>query len=271
MIEARDLIKQKRYQEARAILVHVDHPTAQEWIAKIDQLTAQQPPQVHTDSAASVDDLRGVSRASSKTASASLIDQLTGDYFYVVAGGIVVAILIIVVGVFLAGGDGGSSSGNNTGSALTQSANFNGMTIRFPDGWVSQVDSDALILVSSADVLDEVERDPTTAALPRGEQAVAVGFQDTGGIEIPIDEALDLIRSFFIAGAEEAGGEVGDLERFTIGSNEAAAFEFMIDAQTFKVLLLDARSGRIAVFIGIAHDFSNFDATFMAMVRSAQF
>ena len=36
--QASELIKQKRYHEAKSILVMVDHPTAREWLAKIDTL-----------------------------------------------------------------------------------------------------------------------------------------------------------------------------------------------------------------------------------------
>lgn len=43
MLEAKELIKQKRYDEARFILKTVDHPTAQEWLAKIDQIA---PPKI---------------------------------------------------------------------------------------------------------------------------------------------------------------------------------------------------------------------------------
>jgi type VI secretion system protein VasI len=39
MAAARELIQEKRYDEARAILVTVDHPTAREWLARIDNLT----------------------------------------------------------------------------------------------------------------------------------------------------------------------------------------------------------------------------------------
>ncbi len=35
---ARDLIKAKRYDEARAILQNIDHPTAQKWLEKLDEL-----------------------------------------------------------------------------------------------------------------------------------------------------------------------------------------------------------------------------------------
>jgi hypothetical protein len=42
MIQARDLITAKRYKEARSLLNSIDHPTAREWIAKIDQLEMSQ-------------------------------------------------------------------------------------------------------------------------------------------------------------------------------------------------------------------------------------
>ena len=41
MQQAQALIKQQRYDEARALLVQVDHPKATEWIAKIDSLLGQ--------------------------------------------------------------------------------------------------------------------------------------------------------------------------------------------------------------------------------------
>lgn len=38
MKEARDLIVQKEYEQARAILVDIDHSTARDWLAKIDKI-----------------------------------------------------------------------------------------------------------------------------------------------------------------------------------------------------------------------------------------
>ena len=43
MLQARDLIKQKRYAEARAILKTVNHPKAQEWLAKLDEIDPEFP------------------------------------------------------------------------------------------------------------------------------------------------------------------------------------------------------------------------------------
>lgn len=40
MLKARELISQKRYDEARAILVKIDHPTARDWLAKLDARAA---------------------------------------------------------------------------------------------------------------------------------------------------------------------------------------------------------------------------------------
>lgn len=38
MLQAQELLKQKRYDEARAILETVDHPVAQKWLAKLDEI-----------------------------------------------------------------------------------------------------------------------------------------------------------------------------------------------------------------------------------------
>ncbi|MBZ0321402.1 MAG: hypothetical protein K8L91_33630, partial [Anaerolineae bacterium] len=45
LLEARELIKAKRYDEARFILKSIDHPTAKEWLAKLDQIAP--PPKVN--------------------------------------------------------------------------------------------------------------------------------------------------------------------------------------------------------------------------------
>lgn len=41
MAKAKDLIKQKRYAEARRILVKIDSPTAREWLAKLDKIAPE--------------------------------------------------------------------------------------------------------------------------------------------------------------------------------------------------------------------------------------
>lgn len=41
MLAARELIKEKRYAEARAILRTVDHPTARQWLAKLDEIAPE--------------------------------------------------------------------------------------------------------------------------------------------------------------------------------------------------------------------------------------
>lgn len=38
LLQARELIQQKRYADARAILQRIDHPTAHKWLAKLDEL-----------------------------------------------------------------------------------------------------------------------------------------------------------------------------------------------------------------------------------------
>ncbi len=38
MLQARDLIREKRFEEARAILQTVDHPTAEEWLRRLDKI-----------------------------------------------------------------------------------------------------------------------------------------------------------------------------------------------------------------------------------------
>jgi hypothetical protein len=38
MLKAREFIKAKRFHEARAILEKIDHPTAKQWLAKLDTI-----------------------------------------------------------------------------------------------------------------------------------------------------------------------------------------------------------------------------------------
>lgn len=39
MLEARDLIQEEKFDEARAILQDIDHPTAREWLDKLNQVS----------------------------------------------------------------------------------------------------------------------------------------------------------------------------------------------------------------------------------------
>jgi hypothetical protein len=43
LIQARDLIKQKRYDDARAILQRINHPTARDWLTKLNKLAPPPP------------------------------------------------------------------------------------------------------------------------------------------------------------------------------------------------------------------------------------
>jgi len=44
MLQARELIKQQRYDDARAILRQIDHPTAAQWLARLDEIAPAAPP-----------------------------------------------------------------------------------------------------------------------------------------------------------------------------------------------------------------------------------
>ncbi len=46
-IQARELIKQKRFDDARAMLHTIDHPAAREWLAKLDRIAPVQAPPRH--------------------------------------------------------------------------------------------------------------------------------------------------------------------------------------------------------------------------------
>src|SRR5258706_15999809 len=41
MLEARQLISEKRYAEARRVLEAIDHPTARQWLQKLDEIESR--------------------------------------------------------------------------------------------------------------------------------------------------------------------------------------------------------------------------------------
>ncbi|PJF39620.1 MAG: hypothetical protein D6737_00610 [Chloroflexi bacterium] len=253
MIEARNLIKQKRYQEARAILVHIDHPTAKEWIAKIDRAAAKQ----------SQAGLPSSQRPA--TSDKSFIDKLADDYFYPLVSVIVVIILVVVGAVLLTGGD------DFDGVALGQAVAFEETTVSYPAGWEAQLVDGQLVMASSSNLFDIFAGDPTAIDLPDNTQAVVLDIEDGGGLDVSAADALDLIRGLLVLGAEDAGATVGEVERLTINGNEATAFEFSAEGQTLKFVAQNMRDGRIALFVGIAQNFAAFDPTFMSIVHSARF
>lgn len=47
-LAAQELIKEKKYDEARAILTTIDHPTAERWLAKLDEIAPPSPNTIRT-------------------------------------------------------------------------------------------------------------------------------------------------------------------------------------------------------------------------------
>ncbi len=86
MLKARELIKAKKYDEARAILNKINHPTAKEWLAKLDNITPSKK-SAKPGSASSKGSKKSASKASSGSTGRGLLLR------------VVVLVLIIALGV----------------------------------------------------------------------------------------------------------------------------------------------------------------------------
>ncbi len=100
MRQARELIKAKRYAEARAILITVDDPRAEQWLERIDNLapSASQHPVV-TESAANERFLANESPVpveSNATPPVNLLMAIMGGVVGAVVGGIIWALIAII-------------------------------------------------------------------------------------------------------------------------------------------------------------------------------
>lgn len=110
MQRARDLIKARRYDEARAILVTVDHPVAHQWLDRLDQIapadSGAPAPSSPFDAAPNRAAPVARQRPPAEPASRSGTDRLLYTALFVL-----IAILVVVIGgaLLLRGGIGGSS------------------------------------------------------------------------------------------------------------------------------------------------------------------
>ncbi len=98
---ARDLIKEKRYDEARAILIHVDDPRAQQWLEQIDHL-APASSRAHPLAEAPRLDLQDPDQQSplittdSEPAAASYVMALIGGFVGAVIAGLIWAAIAVI-------------------------------------------------------------------------------------------------------------------------------------------------------------------------------
>lgn len=113
MIIAREMIKEKRYDEARALLKTVDHPTARDWLAKLDKIAPEK---------------TGFSLS-------------TIPYSYLIGSGVVVTLAVVVILLVLTRGPG---------SNLTETFSYAGMSFRYPKDWSTTIGQSQITLLSPA-------------------------------------------------------------------------------------------------------------------------
>ncbi len=72
---ARDLIRRKCYDEARQLLIQVDHPTARNWLKKLDEIAPAQTPDAQPSPDAIIKPLASTSEVTPSPATASADDK----------------------------------------------------------------------------------------------------------------------------------------------------------------------------------------------------
>jgi hypothetical protein len=269
MREAQGLIKEKRYDDARKLLRTVEHPTAKDWLKKLDQLD---PPKKQTSSKPKATAKASASRSSS---SSNL------DFDTILIGAIVV-VAIIAVGVLvvaLSGGGGGGST------ELTQRVAGGGVEVSHPAGWVNRTETQdgqpVLILASSQDVLEAVNaEDPTVTRLPSDAGMFVISAIPGEGI-FTATAFMEFMHAALGAGegladglfGEALGGEfnlnVRDLENRRAGDHDVSTFAFESDGQWGRIAAFDGDGGIIVFAIGaVDGNLNDLDDLFLPMLGS---
>ena len=236
MLAARQLIKEKHYDEARTILRTIDHPTAREWLVKLDKIAPEK----------------------------QRITLETIPYKYIIGFGVVAVALVVVILV-----------ATNLGAdrLLSATLTYSGVTFRYPDGWIIKTLPYQIILSSKEttdinqasdltpdthvvfiSVAREVNSDDTPANLAEEtRQSLAEGYTDADGnvLQAPV--------------------ETSTIDPVSIGNYSGVTFNFTLEGIQTNNIVLDTGNRTITTFTSISGNPSHFNPIIQEIINSYSF
>ena len=260
MLAAKELIREKHFDEARNILKTINHPTAKEWLAKLDKIAPEK-----------------------KKAS-----FFTPPIIYYLGGGVVGLLIIIVAVIFMNRPTvfNQSSSSQSTESnsdvltnnipssgLLTETYIHSGVTIKHPIGWQTTATNSQIMLSSKDMTIVENANDLTPDT-----HAVFIGVErEIGANDTPLSRAQETQDSLK-KGYTSSEGEVlqapiqpGPIVPINIGSYSGVVFEYEQDGIPVKAIYIDSGNRTISSFVSTSGDVSAFNPIFTEMISTYSF
>lgn len=230
--EARELIQQKRYDEARIILKQINHPKAQEWLDKLDEIAPEKS--------------RSTARAVRRTQPQQKITDSSSKMKLFVGIGMLLVITVVVILASVLLLTGGSSS------PLNQSFTYSGITVSFPTGWTAEGDGFGTVTLASV-TEEEGNFDDLADFLLDGNQVVSISpkvnaLSETGLIEVAQERRAE---------ADE-GMTLSEIELLRIGNRSAATYSVTGTGINARVYIVNVEDDDVLVIGGLALDIEGF-------------
>jgi hypothetical protein len=183
-----------------------------------------------------------------------------------------IIILIVALMLTACGNDDKDEDKNNSKNDSDQKTSLsqtltatNGVTVKYPDGWVAVEENGDIQIVNSQEALDAADITAGQAGLMLMDPAI-MEYIATEGVELT---PVGLLTAY--AGSGEDGGmTMGDVTETTVGDKKAARLAINDDKSEgfIMVVQLDESSYIVAMGITAKGELSKFEKTLLDMVSS---
>lgn len=230
--EARELIQQTRYDEARIILKQINHPKAREWLDKLDEIAPEKS--------------RSTARAVRRTQPQQKITDSSSKMKLFVGIGVLLVITVVVILASVLLLTGGSSS------PLNQSFAYSGITVSFPTGWTAEGGGFGTVTLASV-TEEEGNFDDIVSFLLDGNRVVSISPKVNALSEASLIEVTQEQRA-----EADAGMALGETELLRIGNRSAATYSVTGTGINARVYIVNVEDDDALVIFGLALDIEGF-------------
>ncbi|MBE2182202.1 MAG: hypothetical protein IAE89_02140 [Anaerolineae bacterium] len=268
---ASELIKEKHYAEARAILKTIDHPTATEWLKKLDAVAPEK------------------KRSSNKTLTLlALFIALCAVFLFVILSTLLLRNNISSNSSIVLSSNSQNSTPTllNSENLLEQPISFGGLQLQLPQGWTLSPElGDAtptlntIILFSSPESIEQLQQDENSnfdrtfrQFIENGNEIIILvverDLRDDESIMTITEEAQSRIAENGFNGATSI---TSDITEIRINSRPAASFDYRFAGTTAKFITVDVGSNNAITFSGISENSDQFYPLLIQFIDSVTF
>jgi hypothetical protein len=235
MLAAREPIKEKRYPEAHAILKTIDHPTAREWLAKLDEIAPEK----------------------------KRLSLSTVPYTYIIGFGVLSVLIVIAVALIL---------NRWPSSILTETFSYSGVIFRYPRGWQVSTGTYQITLSSPVDV-GLAEAANTTPAHQVIITVTREANPDKSPLIMAEEARNSLLEGYtdFEGNVVRESITTDPPKPVSFGNYSGVSLNFALDGISATNIILDTGNRTITTFTGISNDPAYLDPVLTEITRSFSF